>query len=66
MKAMQMRLNLFLSTHSVRSATIKPFCGNTIYCISIHALRKECDFVALGRVVAVTISIHALRKECDQ
>ena len=34
--------------------------------ISIHALRKECDFTQNKDCdTIVYISIHALRKECD-
>ena len=34
--------------------------------ISIHALRKESDRIALAKGLGVMISIHALRKESDQ
>ena len=39
---------------------------NRIFAISIHALRKECDFRPDYSTNADgDISIHALRKECD-
>ena len=36
-----------------------------IIVISIHALRKECDFDDVPLEYPFQISIHALRKECD-
>ncbi len=57
---------LFQSTLSVRRATgllcanIKPVFG-----ISIHALRKESDFLRFLVHRLDAISIHALRKESD-
>ena len=33
--------------------------------ISIHALRKESDFVCTVGGISLIISIHALRKESD-
>ena len=33
--------------------------------ISIHALRKESDYVTRGHIGVANISIHALRKESD-
>ena len=60
------RNTAFLSTHSVRSATIVHPQYNRIFAISIHALRKECDFRPDYSTNADgDISIHALRKECD-
>ena len=56
----------FLSTHSVRSATLYYFLYINHWEISIHALRKECDgHIAYNEDREITISIHALRKECD-
>ena len=34
--------------------------------ISIHALRKESDFIDFIEQVFIEISIHALRKESDR
>ena len=33
--------------------------------ISIHALRKESDFIGVLYLSQINISIHALRKESD-
>ena len=58
---------IFLSTHSVRSATVIYIEEYGYYeGISIHALRKECDYArCLAAGDNEKISIHALRKECD-
>ena len=55
----------FLSTHSVRSATVQLWYNDFTTKISIHALRKECDLAAKRHADCLPISIHALRKECD-
>ena len=34
---------MFQSTHSLRSATIKPFNYDELFPVSIHALLAECD-----------------------
>ena len=55
----------FLSTPSVRRATVfGPPCVFPVS-ISIHALREEGDFVVGKAPVFVIISIHALREEGD-
>ena len=62
----QFAISLFLSTHSVRSATMYSASSEVAISISIHALRKECDFTMPSLAVQdEKISIHALRKECD-
>ena len=55
----------FQSTLSVRRATffLREIGASTI--ISIHALRKESDFIAISGATVIGISIHALRKESD-
>ena len=57
--------SVFQSTLSVRRATglvVGAFVGDGI---SIHALRKESDYVTRGHIGVANISIHALRKESD-
>ena len=41
------------------------YIDKSLHIISIHALRKECDYFYADNVIWVQISIHALRKECD-
>ena len=55
----------FQSTLSVRRATWVQANMPNIISISIHALRKESDRLALLTAVSRDISIHALRKESD-
>ncbi len=56
----------FQSTLSVRRATLAS-CSRTptTRYISIHALRKESDYVTRVLTDIDQISIHALRKESD-
>ena len=55
----------FLSTLSVRRATITLVYWYFHFAISIHALREESDRGTLNGDFTVTISIHALREESD-
>ena len=57
---------IFLSTHSVRSATASvgmSDIGSSIF-LSTHSVRSATERLARGGS-RYTISIHALRKECD-
>ena len=56
---------LFQSTLSVRRATRSRITLELGQRISIHALRKESDYVTRGHIGIANISIHALRKESD-
>ena len=53
----------FLSTHSVRSATVFVFIIAQSLKISIHALRKECDGKAFYKVYhqVIFLSTHSVR-----
>ena len=56
---------IFLSTLSLRRATVylaMAFCGTYI---SIHALLAESDRVCIGNAIKADISIHALLAESD-
>ena len=65
-KTMSNQINLFQSTHSLRSATNKTIERNKTMNVSIHALLAECDSVeALTCGELGTVSIHALLAECD-
>ena len=56
---------IFLSTHSVRSATLGDSDGRYyVEFLSTHSVRSATS-TALELVSGVRISIHALRKECD-
>ena len=55
----------FQSTLSVRRATYTVAISVSPSLISIHALRKESDFVGPVHASFRNISIHALRKESD-
>ena len=55
----------FQSTLSVRRATHHPDYRNRLVHISIHALRKESDYLVAVNDYPELISIHALRKESD-
>ena len=63
---LQMRI-LFLSTHSVRSATrhIGAAGKQIIKFLSTHSVRSATSFLVLVDCLVGSISIHALRKECD-
>ena len=56
----------FLSTPSVRRATMSIRDYNTIRTISIHALREEGDGIVIAGGDAGAISIRALREEGDR
>ena len=56
---------LFLSTLSVRRATLGLYTGIPDNSISIHALREESDSVGQMCLNTSLISIHALREESD-
>ena len=59
-------IDLFLSTPSVRRATISHTERLSKATISIHALREEGDFAFCNPVLLPCfISIHALREEGD-
>ena len=53
----------FLSTHSVRSATVVAQENIKAILISIHALRKECDVFLQDTLLQITIflSTHSVR-----
>ena len=55
----------FLSTPSVRRATIRQREDWTTRIISIHALREEGDSGRVYSLARFSISIHALREEGD-
>ena len=56
----------FLSTLSLRRATLEQSASYNAYMISIHALLAESDLTLICDVIAVmTISIHALLAESD-
>ena len=58
---------IFQSTLSVRRATWLRACEHFPADISIHALRKESDFIPNYLISSdFVISIHALRKESDR
>ena len=56
---------LFLSTLSLRRATVRCFSPAGCWRISIHALLAESDVTVLGIQHKVGISIHALLAESD-
>nr|DAJ63541.1 MAG TPA: hypothetical protein [Caudoviricetes sp.] len=56
---------LFQSTHSLRSATERLAVQVWVGCVSIHALRKECDPLRQPLRGSGQVSIHALLAECD-
>ena len=58
-------LILFLSTLSLRRATVKLFRQNYECFISIHALLAESDDMAVSYSKGIKISIHALLAESD-
>ena len=60
-----LRFKLFLSTPSVRRATIGNISRGGLTKISIHALREEGDDFWKKEGKSVKISIHALREEGD-
>ena len=55
----------FLSTPSMRRATLDGRAAAVFHLISIHALREEGDNSRDGSAVFLAISIHALREEGD-
>ena len=55
----------FQSTHSLRSATIRPSLFRHLNFVSIHALLAECDWLLLESKMFHVVSIHALLAECD-
>ena len=58
-------INLFLSTHSVRSATKLPqLLELLLRFLSTHSVRSATATIE-SLLFALKISIHALRKECD-
>ena len=56
---------LFLSTLSLRRATLRVLDGSKSSIISIHALLAESDYDTYAKVLRVNISIHALLAESD-
>ena len=59
-------ISIFLSTPSVRRATVPPASSSAGGTISIHALREEGDLCSYSIWHSHTvISIHALREEGD-
>ena len=58
-------LEMFQSTHSLRSATHVFHPGKMIFPVSIHALLAECDAVYHNAALFPPVSIHALLAECD-
>ena len=56
----------FLSTLSLRRATIVGGAGNNAIRISIHALLAESDSSAADSSICFSISIHALLAESDR
>ena len=58
-------VSVFQSTLSVRRATGASGVLEVESVISIHALRKESDSLAISPFSGQHISIHALRKESD-
>ena len=59
------RQKLFLSTLSLRRATLKNAITAAPQQISIHALLAESDYDTYAKVLRVNISIHALLAESD-
>ena len=59
------RTTPFLSTLSLRRATLMWWQSNTTIKISIHALLAESDSANLSSGKSITISIHALLAESD-
>ena len=58
---------LFLSTLSLRRATLFYYFFALCYVISIHALLAESDCLLLSTmIITLHISIHALLAESDQ
>ena len=56
----------FQSTHSLRSATIRPSLFRHLNFVSIHALLAECDRTTKRNTKTKRkVSIHALLAECD-
>ena len=55
----------FLSTLSLRRATLEQSSSYNAYLISIHALLAESDSISVHEVFANFISIHALLAESD-
>ena len=55
----------FLSTLSLRRATVKFSVSGSVISISIHALLAESDHIILCQLSAPYISIHALLAESD-
>ena len=65
-KTMSNQINLFQSTHSLRSATKGNKTMSNQIIVSIHALLAECDMNSWHVVLAgFVVSIHALLAECD-
>ena len=65
-KRMQQDMQIFLSTHSVRSATNLCLAEGFNYkeFLSTHSVRSATVIQTLAKY-KLLISIHALRKECD-
>ena len=55
----------FLSTLSLRRATLRVLDGSKSSIISIHALLAESDVTRVARTPTTVISIHALLAESD-
>ena len=55
----------FLSTLSLRRATLETLAGAFLFHISIHALLAESDGLGVGLYLVTEISIHALLAESD-
>ena len=65
-KTMSNQINLFQSTHSLRSATSFDVAPALEDLVSIHALLAECDQGGKWLFALSTdVSIHALLAECD-
>ena len=64
---MSNQINLFQSTHSLRSATYYEGAKRFAYVVSIHALLAECDLVSSSANTSRTTfqSTHSLRSATD-
>ena len=63
---MSNQIDLFQSTHSLRSATTKIQSTTKQQKVSIHALLAECDAFISDPLCLALVSIHALLAECDR
>ena len=65
MPPVHVQLSIFLSTLSLRRATVLYSVNRWTTRISIHALLAESDGIQSGAQQATAISIHALLAESD-